>query len=142
VTAPDGGGRRPSAERPLGEIVADVSQKASLLVREEIALAKAEVSDKLGKLGKGAAVAAAGAVFLVFGLIYALFGLAFLINDALGQDHNIWLGFFVVTALLLALGGIAIALAIRFFKRGAPPTPDLAIEEARRTRADLEEARR
>jgi hypothetical protein len=142
VTAPDGGGRRPSAERPLGEIVADVSQKASLLVREEIALAKAEVSDKLGKLGKGAAVAGAGAVFLVFGLIYALFGLAFLINDALGQDHNIWLGFFIVTALLLVLGGIAIALAIRFFKRGAPPTPDLAIEEARRTRADLEEARR
>ena len=48
-----------SAEKSIGEIVGEVSEKASLLVREEIELAKAEVTDKFSKLGKGAGIAAA-----------------------------------------------------------------------------------
>ena len=55
---PDG-----SADKTLGEIVTEVSEKASLLVREEIELAKAEVTDKVTKLGKGAVVAVAAGVF-------------------------------------------------------------------------------
>ena len=42
------------ADKSLGEVVAEVSEKASLLVREEIALAKAEVTSKVKTLGKGA----------------------------------------------------------------------------------------
>ena len=52
------------ADKSLGEIVAEVSEKASLLVREEIELAKAEVTDKVSKLTRGAVVAAAAGVFL------------------------------------------------------------------------------
>jgi hypothetical protein len=44
----------------------------------------------------------------------------------------------VVTALLFLLAILAALLAYRLFKKGAPPTPDLAIEEAKRTRAELE----
>ena len=47
----------------------------------------------------------------------------------------------IVTGGLLVLGAVGVLLAVRFFKRGAPPTPDLAIEEARKTQAMLEEAR-
>jgi uncharacterized membrane protein YqjE len=126
------------ADKSLGEIVAEVSEKASQLVREEIELAKAEVKDKLSKLTKGAVVAAAAGVFLVFGVTMFFHGLAWLLDDVFDWEDNIWAGFAVVTALLFLLAILAGLLALRLFKKGSPPTPDLAIEEARRTRAELE----
>jgi uncharacterized membrane protein YqjE len=127
-----------SADKSLGEIVAEVSEKASLLVREEIELAKAEVTDKLSKLTRGAAVAAAAGVFLVFGVTVFFHGLAWFLDDVFNWEDNIWAGFAVVTALLFLLAILAGFVAFRLFKKGAPPTPDLAIEEARRMRAELE----
>jgi uncharacterized membrane protein YqjE len=127
-----------SANKSLGEIVAEVSEKASLLVREEFELAKAEVTDKLSKLTRGAAVAAAAGVFVIFGITMFFHGLAWFLDDVFNWEDNIWAGFAVVTALLFLLAILAAFLAFRLFKKGSPPTPDLAIEEARRTRAELE----
>jgi hypothetical protein len=125
------------ADKGLGEIVAEVSEKASLLVRQEIELAKAEVSEKVSKLAKGAGVGAAAGVFLVFGVTMLFHTLAWLLFD-LFNFSAIWIGFAIVTGLLFLLAGLAAFLALRLFKKGAPPTPDLAIEEAKRARADLE----
>ena len=125
-------------ERSLGEIVAEVSEKASQLVREEIELAKAEVTDKLSKLGRGAAIAAAAGVFLIFGITMFFHGLAWFLDDIFNWENNIWAGFAVVTAFLFLLAILAALIAMRLFKKGSPPTPDLAIEEAKRTRAELE----
>ena len=131
-----------TAEKSLGEIVNEVSEKATLLVREEIELAKAEVTQKVTRIAKGAAFATVGGIFLVFMLIYLLVALALLINDLLNVNPSgVWIGFLIVTGGLLLLGAVALLLAVRFFKRGAPPTPELAIEEAKKTRAVLEEAR-
>lgn len=127
-----------SADKNLGDIVAEVSEKASLLVRQEIELAKAEVQTKVSKLTKGAAVGAAAGVFLVFGITMFFHGLAWFLNDLLNQEDNLWVGFAIVTAILFVLAILAALLAMRLFKKGAPPTPDMAIEEAKRTRADLE----
>jgi H+/Cl- antiporter ClcA len=127
-----------SGEKSLGEIVAEVSEKASLLVREEIELAKAEVTGKLSKLGRGAAIGAAAGVFLVFGITMFFHGLAWFLDDVFNWEDNIWAGFAVVTVLLFLLAALSAFIAYRLFKKGAPPTPDLAIEEARRTRAELE----
>jgi uncharacterized membrane protein YqjE len=126
------------ADKSLGEIVAEVSEKASQLVREEIELAKAEVKDKVSKLTRGAAVAAAAGVFLVFGVTMFFHGLAWFLDDIFNWEDNIWAGFAVVTALLFLLAILAALLALRLFKKGAPPTPEMAIEEAKRTRAQLE----
>ncbi|MFL5827244.1 MAG: phage holin family protein [Thermoleophilaceae bacterium] len=129
-----------SADKSLGEIVNEVSEKASLLVREEIELAKAEIQQKVNRLAKGAALAAVGGIFLVLVLIYFLHGLSWFWNDLF--DFNVvWPGFLITAGLLLVLGAICGLLARRFFKRGAPPVPELAIEEAKKTRATLEEAR-
>jgi uncharacterized membrane protein YqjE len=135
-----GDGERPqeTADKSLGAIVADVSEKASLLVREEIELAKAEVRDKVSKLTKGAVVAVVAGVFFVFGVTTLLHALAWFINDALDIEVALWVGFAIVTGALFLLGGIAGLLAIRWFRKGSPPTPDLAIEEARRMRQELE----
>ena len=127
-----------SGEKSLGEIVAEVSEKASLLVREEIELAKAEVTGKLSKLGRGAAIGAAAGVFLVFGITMFFHGLAWFLDDVFNWEDNIWAGFAAVTGLLFLLAILAGLLALRLFKKGSPPTPDLAIEEAKRTRAELE----
>jgi uncharacterized membrane protein YqjE len=126
------------ASKSLGEIVAEVSEKASQLVREEVELAKAEVTDKLSKLGRGAAVAAAAGVFAVFGITTFFHGLAWFLNDVFNWEDNNWAGFAVVTAALFLLAILAGLIAARLFKKGSPPTPDLAIEEARKTRAELE----
>jgi uncharacterized membrane protein YqjE len=133
----DGLPPKETAEKSLGDIVTDVSEKATLLVREEIELAKAEVTQKVSSLGKGAAIAGAAAVFLVFAITMFFHGLAWLIDD-LFDWNSIWPGFMIVFALLTLLAVISALVARRLFQRGAPPTPDLAIEEAKRTRAELE----
>ena len=124
------------AEKSLGDVVAEVSQKASQLVREEIELAKAEVFEKVGKLTKGAVVGGAAGVFAIFGITMLFHTLAWFLADAF--DFAVWIGFGIVTLLLFVLAAIAGLIAMRLFKRGAPPTPDMAIEEAKRTRAELE----
>ncbi len=139
---PGGNGNAPGAEKSLGEIVNEVSEKATLLVREEIELAKAEVQQKVSRILKGAVLAVVGGIFLVFMLIYFLHALALFLDDILNVNPSgVWIGYAIVTGGLLVLGLLAIWLAVRFFKKGAPPMPELAIEEAKLTRDMLEEAR-
>lgn len=125
------------ADKTLGEVVAEVSEKASLLVREEIALAKAEVTTKVKTLGKGAGVGAAAGVFLVFALIMFLETLSWFFNDLFDVTTALWLGFLITTLILVALAVVAGLLAKKWLSSG-PPTPDLAIEEAKLTRQTLE----
>jgi hypothetical protein len=126
-----------SADKSLGEVVNDVSTKASLLVREEIELAKAEISEKVSSLAKGGAIAIAAAAFLVFALIYFFEALAWFFNDLFNVKHAFWLGFIMVFGLLCILAAIAGMIGRRLIMRGAPPAPTMAIEEAKITRAEL-----
>lgn len=137
----DNGAPPPStAEKSLGDVVGDVSTKASLLVREEIELAKAELSEKVSSILKGSAVAIAAGVFAVFALIYFFEGLAWFFNDLFDVGSKLWIGFLIVFGILIVLAGIAGMLGVRWIKKGSPPTPTMAIEEAKRTRAELTEA--
>jgi uncharacterized membrane protein YqjE len=116
----------------LGQAIQDVTDKASLLIREEIELAKTEVMEKVTKLVKGAVVGIVAGVFAVFGLVYLLHSAAWAIWLAIdGDDNNFWLGFLIVAVVLFVLGALAGLLAMRFVRRGAPPTPKMAIEEGR-----------
>ena len=139
----DGFGQQTDAEKSLADIVGEVSQKTSLLVREEIELAKAEVTIKAKSLGGAVAAAAIAGVLAFLALILVLHGLAWLVADLFsdGIVIGIWLGFFITAVLLLVLGAVSGLLALRFFRAGTPPTPQLAIEEARKTRATIEEVR-
>src|SRR3954451_1924996 len=119
----------------LAQAITDVTEKAQLLVREEIALAKAEMTEKVTGLVKGAAVGAAAGVFVLAGLIYFLHFLALVIADVLGT--NPWVGYLIVSGLLFIAGGVAGFMAMRFFKKGSPPTQQMAIEEAQLIRSTL-----
>jgi hypothetical protein len=126
------------ADKSLGDVVSEVSEKASLLVREEIELAKAEVTEKVTKLGKGAGALAAAGVLAVFALIYLFHALAWFFVDAFDFD-TVWPGYLLTVGVIVLIGVVAGFLGIRWLKGGSPPTPDLAIEEAKRTRDVLEQ---
>jgi uncharacterized membrane protein YqjE len=101
-----------------------------LLVREEIALAKAEMTEKVSRLIRGIVAGIVAGVFAVFGLVYLGHALSWGVWDLIGSDSNFWLGFLVTALVLFLLGAIGGLLAMRFIKRAVPPTPQLAIEEA------------
>ncbi|HEX4734734.1 MAG TPA: phage holin family protein [Thermoleophilaceae bacterium] len=127
-----------TADKSLGDVVGDVSTKASVLIREEIELAKTEIAEKARSLGKGIAVAIAAGVMVVFALIYFFEAVAWFLNDVFGTvNSSPWLGFIMVFGLLFIIAALAGFLGLRWIKKGAPPTPDLAIEEAKLTRAEL-----
>jgi MFS family permease len=130
-----------SADKSLGDAVGDVSAKASLLVREEIELAKAEISEKVTSLVKGSGVAIAAGVFFFFGLIFFFEALAWFINDLLNARHAWWAGFLIVFGILFILAALAGFIGLRWIKKGAPPAPTMAIEEAKITKAELTEGR-
>jgi hypothetical protein len=134
-TTPPPGEQRSESSQNIATAIAEVSERATLLVREEIELAKAEVAEKASKLVRGAVVGAAAGIFVVMALIFALVGFAWLLYYYLpGNAFTYFWGFFAMAAILLLLGGLAGLFAARAVKKGAPPTPNMAIEEARKIR--------
>jgi uncharacterized membrane protein YqjE len=127
----------PGDDRSLADLVVEVSENASTLVREEIELAKAEVSDKVGKILRGSAVGIAAGVFAFLALILIMHGVAWLLAEEL-FDGNVWPGYFVEAALFLIVAALAGWIASKALKAGAPPLPEQAIEEAKRTKEMLE----
>jgi uncharacterized membrane protein YqjE len=125
----------------IAQAIQEVSDKASLLIHEEIELAKAEMTEKVTKLVKGAVVGAVAGIFAVFGLIYLLHALAWGIWDLIGNNRNFWIGFAIVAVLLFVVGGLAALVAFRAIKRGSPPTPVMAIEEGRLIKETVTSAR-
>jgi hypothetical protein len=137
MTPGDGVKPEEAGEKSLGEIVSEVSEKASLLIREEIELAKAEVQQKVSKLARGAGVAVAAGVFLGFLVGILLQALSWFWVDLFNFSQP-WMGFAITTGIMFFLTVVAGILAARWLRGGTPPTPELAIEEARRTREQLE----
>jgi H+/Cl- antiporter ClcA len=120
----------------LARAVQEVTERAQLLVREEIELAKAEVFTKAGKLAKGAAIGAAAGIFLLFGLIYFVHAVSWFVWDQTADKlqnesyDDYWFGYAVVAGAIFLVGILAGLIAARLFKKGSPPTPQMAIEEA------------
>ena len=124
----------------LGKAIQEVTEKVQLLVREEIALAQAEMTQKITKLIRGIVAGAVAAVFALFGLIYLLHSGAWGLWELTGVGGGPWLGFLIVTLVLFLLGAIGGLLAFRFIKKATPPTPVMAIEEAQLIRETVSEA--
>jgi hypothetical protein len=127
-----------SPTHDLAQTVQDISERVTLLVHEEIELAKAEVTGKITKLLRGIVIGIAAGIFVVTGMLFLMHGLAWLAWYALpvGSGSFFW-GFFVVAGLLFLLGGISGYLAARFFKDSTPPVPEMAIDEAGKIKKTL-----
>jgi uncharacterized membrane protein YqjE len=126
----------PKDERKLGELVFDVTEGVSGLVREEIQLAKAEVSEKAGKIAKGAVVGISAGVFAFLALILVMEGIAWLLNEEVFNGKT-WPGFFIEAAVFLLIAALAALIAYKAVKAGSPPVPEQAIKEAKLTKETL-----
>ena len=118
----------------IATTVTEVSERMSTLVREEIELAKAEITEKVTSIARGTAAVAAGAVFGVFAIVFLLNTLAWGIDAILVDGAgNIWIGFAIVFGVLLVAALGAFLFAWRKLRVGAP-TPKMAIDEAKKIR--------
>jgi uncharacterized membrane protein YqjE len=133
---PSGNGNDPD-DQTLGQLVNQISENASTLIREEIELAKAEVEQKVKRLAMGGVVAGVAGFFVLIGLIFVFQTIAWGISDAF-FPNDIWAGFLITTVLLFLLAALGGFIAYRSFQAGAPPIPDQAIEEAKLIREALE----
>jgi len=124
-------------DHKLAEAIQEVTARSQLLIQEEIALAKAELTEKITKLVKGAVVGLVAGIFAVLALLYLLDALAWGTWQLIGGQNNFWLGFLIVAVILLVLGAVAGFLALKFVKGGTPPTPQMAIEEGKLIRQTI-----
>jgi hypothetical protein len=118
-------------------MVFDVGERVSLLVRDEIALAKAELTEKVSHLVRGSVVGIAAGVFVLVGLAMLMHAIAWAINDLLGIESAVWVGFAIEALFWFIVAGIAGLIAYKAVKKGSPPVPAMAIEEAKETKATL-----
>ena len=112
--------------------VTEVSERVTVLIRDEVELAKAEVTQKVSSLARGTVAVLLGAVFGVFALIFLLetaaWGLNAILIDGAG---DLWIGFAIVFGVLALLTIVVFLFAWRKLRVG-PPTPQMAIDEAKR----------
>lgn len=127
-----------AGERPgLGGAAKLVADRARSIVRLELQLAATELKKKVAALGIGIGLLLGAALF-------GFFALAFLLGTAaaaIATSVDVWLALLIVgAALLVAAGGLAL-VGIGLVKKGVPPVPEHAIEEAKRTAEALKNGR-
>src|SRR5438132_3140928 len=103
--ADDGARPADTAEKQLGDIVGDVTQKAQLLVRGEIELARAEIQLKVSRIVKGALAFSVAAFLALLFIIFLFHSLAWGLSDWLSVKT--WVGYGITTVLLVVLTGLA-----------------------------------
>jgi len=110
-----------------------VAEHASALARLEMELAGLELKGKVASLGLGAGLLV-GAAF--FGLFAVGFGLA-TIAAALALVLDTWLALLIVFGSLILLVAILALVGLSRVRKGSPPVPELAIQEAKLTSTAL-----
>jgi uncharacterized membrane protein YqjE len=120
-----------SEERSTVELLRDLSSQMTTLVHEEVELAVAEVSAKGKRLGIGAGLFGASAVFLFL----ALASLAAAAIAALSQVVAVWLAAVLVAGGLLLIGMAIGGMALIDVRQGTPPVPQEAVAS---TKEDIE----
>ena len=118
-----------SLPQSLGAAVKEVAESASAIVRLELELAAMELKRKISSLGLGIGLLAGAALFLVFMLAFLFATIA----AALATTMPTWAALLVTTGLLLLLAGVLAYLGIAKVKKGTPPLPEQAIQEAKLT---------
>ena len=118
----------------IAAAITEISERATLLIRDEIELARAEIAAKLRKLLTGAVVGIVAGVSVLVAGMFVLEGLAWLFWYELFPAGEIFWGFFMMAGVLLLFAVLGAVLAFKAMRRGTPPAPSMAIDEARKIR--------
>lgn len=131
-----------TTDRSTGDLVRDLSTQLSTLVRQELELARIELTAKGKQAGAGAGMLGAGGVI-------ALLGAGTLVGTAvaaLATAMDTWLAFLIVTVVLFATAGVLALLGKNRTAEAMPPLPERTIAEVQQdvrfTKDHVQEARR
>ena len=116
--------RRTEQDRPLGELVQDLSRQTSTLIRQEMRLAQAELTEKGRHAGKGAGMFGGAGLMALYGvgalIAAAILGLATVLEP--------WIAAAVIGAGLLLVAGILALTGKKELEEAGPPKPEQAID--------------
>jgi uncharacterized membrane protein YqjE len=121
----------PATEPSTGQLVSDLTNQISRLVRDEARLAQAEVTQKAKKLGIGAGLFGGAGLVAFFGLATLITTVILLLDLVLPT----WLAALIVTVVLFAIAGVLALVGKKDIQKGSPPVPTEAIAS---TRADIQ----
>ncbi len=130
----NGGPARPVTDQSTSELVQRASEQITTLVRDEIALAKAELTEKGKHAGKGVGLFGGGGVLALYGL-GALIATLIIVLDTF---MPLWLSALIVTVVLFAVAGVLALLGKKEDKQATPPEPSAAINSVK---ADVDEVK-
>jgi uncharacterized membrane protein YqjE len=139
-TAPPDGRATPLRQRPTGELVKDLSTQVSTLVRQELELAKVELTAKGKQAGIGAGMLGGAGMLALYG-VGALVATAIL---ALSTAVAGWLAALIVAVVLFAVAGVLALMGKARAQRAVPPAPQTVAtvkEDVRYTKEHVAEAR-
>ena len=107
--------------RSLADLIKELRDETSLLMRQEVALAKTEMTEKASVFGRNAAFLAAGGAIAYAGALFLLGGLAVLIARAMqaadiAPEHAIWIAMLIVGTAVAAVGYALVQKAISRLK--------------------------
>ena len=137
MTDPTAGATRATAPPPApedastGQLIGQLTEQISRLVRDEARLAQAEVTQKAKRLGVGAGLFGGAGLF-------AFFGLAVLIAAAVLALALVlpgWLAALIVAVVLFAVAGVLALVGKKDVEKGTPPVPTEAMAS---TRTDIQ----
>ena len=121
-------GRTTEDDRPLGELVQDLSRQTSTLIRQEMRLAQAELAEKGRHAGKGAGMFGGAGVVALYGVgalvAAAILGLATVIEP--------WIAAAAIGAVLLLVAGVLALTGKKELDEAGPPKPEQALESMQR----------
>jgi uncharacterized membrane protein YqjE len=130
----NGGPARPVTDQSTSELVQRASEQITRLVRDEIALAKAELAEKAKHAGIGAGLFGGGGVLAVYGVGVLIATLVLVLNIWLWA----WLAALIVTVVLFAVAGVLALLGKKQVTKAVPPEPKEAVASVK---ADVDEVK-
>ncbi|MFI6436302.1 phage holin family protein [Streptomyces sp. NPDC050759] len=134
--AADGSPRPGSpAQEPVGDLVQRASQQLSQLVRDEMRLAQAEMTEKGKRFGKG------GGLFGGAGLVgvLTLQALVATVIAALSLAVDVWVAALIVTGVLAAVTALMAALGKQQVSKASPPKPEQTVDSVKADVAEIKE---
>ena len=127
MSAHEPGSNADPRDHSIGELVKELATETSTLVRQELDLAKAEMTERGRRAGKGAALLGAGAVVALL----ALGALTACLIAALDNAMATWLAALIVTAVYGVIAGVMVMNGRNQIREAAPPVPEQTIDSVK-----------
>lgn len=124
VGGPDGNRDEQLSELPMAALLRRLSDQTSLLVREEVALAKAELGEKARRAGRGAGMFGGAGVFALYGVGALTAAIILVLSLALAS----WLAALIVAVVYFAIAGIAALAGKKQVEQATPAMPEQTVE--------------